>query len=136
MVNLSKVKQNKGITGIDMAISICVIVIFVGLISGLFYNIYSHSTAVRINALAVDYAIKMAEETDRMQYEEVNNDINYELRSKFQIPDAYNTEVSVEDYNKKEDVIKIVTIKVNYEFMNHDEEYVIKKLKVKEYKYE
>ncbi len=136
MVSLSKVKQNKGITGIDMAISICVIVIFVGLISGLFYNIYSHSTAVRINALAVDYAIKMAEETDRMQYEEVNNDINYELRSKFQIPDAYNTEVSVEDYNKKEDVIKIVTIKVNYEFMNHDEEYVIKKLKVKEYKYE
>ncbi len=136
MVNLSKVKQNKGITGIDMAISICVIVIFVGLISGLFYNIYSHSTAVRINALAVDYAIKIAEETDRMQYEEVNNDINYELRNKFQIPDAYNTEVSVENYNKKEDVIKIVTIKVNYEFMNHDEEYVIKKLKVKEYKYE
>ena len=136
MVNLSKVKQNKGITGIDMAISICVIVIFVGLISGLFYNIYSHSTAVRINALAVDYAIKIAEERDRMQYEEVNNDINYELRNKFQIPDAYNTEVSVENYNKKEDVIKIVTIKVNYEFMNHDEEYVIKKLKVKEYKYE
>ena len=99
MGNFIKIKQNKGITGVDLAISICVIVIFVGLISSLFYNIYSHSTAVRLNALAVDYAIKIAEETDILNYEDVDNNLNDTLRSKFDIPDAYNTSISVEKYS-------------------------------------
>lgn len=136
MDNIKIVKSNKGISGIDIVISIGVIVLFVGLIGSLFYKIYSTSTSIRLNALAIDYAVKIAEKTDRLTYEEVNNEMNDTLNEDFEILDSYNATILVEKYCEtdtlKEDIIKTVTIKIEYDFMNKKEEFIIKKLKIKE----
>ncbi len=136
MDNIKIVKSNKGISGIDIVISIGVIVLFVGLIGSLFYKIYSTSTSIRLNALAIDYAVKIAEKTDRLTYEEVNNEMNDTLNEDFEVLDSYNATIMVEKYcdtdTSKEDIIKTVTIKVEYDFMNKKEEFIIKKLKIKE----
>lgn len=136
MDSIEKIKSNKGISGVDIVISIGVIVLFVGLIGSLFYKIYFTSTSIRLNALAIDYAVKIAEKTDRLTYEEVNNELNENLNEEFEILDSYNATISVEKYsdidNTKEDVIKTVTIKVEYNFMDTKEEFIIKKLKIKE----
>lgn len=136
MDKIGKIKSNKGISGIDIVISIAVIVLFVGLIGGLFYKIGYTSTSIRLNALAVDYAVKIAEKTDRLTYEEVNNSLNDNLKEEFEILDSYNATISVEKYSdidtSKKDILKTVTIKVEYDFMNQKEEFVIKKLKIKE----
>lgn len=132
----NKLKSNKGISGVEIVISIGVILLFLGLIGGLFYKINYTSTSIRLNALAIDYAVKIAEKTDRLTYEEVNNDLNNNLKEEFEILDSYNAKISVEKYsdidNTKEDIIKIVTIEINYDFMNQQEEFVIRKLKIKE----
>jgi len=137
MDKVNKIKSDKGVSGVDIVISMLVIVLFAGLIAGLFYQIYYYSTSIRLDALAVDYAVKIAEKTDRLTYEEVNNNLNNNLREEFEMLSSYNANVSVENYSNidssKKDIIKIVTIKISYKFMDKTEDYTIKKLKIKEY---
>ena len=62
--------------------------------------------------------------------------MNDTLNEDFEVLDSYNATIMVEKYcdtdTSKEDIIKTVTIKVEYDFMNKKEEFIIKKLKIKE----
>lgn len=120
----------------DLAAGIAILCIFVGVIGNLYYQIAFRSNMIRLNTIAIYYSVKIAEDIDRIAYEEVTNNLNTNLKTKYQIPDFLNVTINVRNYNEidttKQDIIKIVTIKVEYTFNNQTDYYQIEKLKIKE----
>lgn len=131
-----RLKQNKGTTMTDVVTAVIILCIFTGAIGNLYYQIVLHQNMIRLNALAVYHVVQIAEEIDKISYEEVTNELPSKLKEKFSIPNLYTITVNVENYNKddpsKEDIIKMVTIKAEYECFNKKKEYEIKKLKIRE----
>ena len=131
-------KNEKGMSLMDAVISILILSIFVGIIGTLFYEIGINSSMVKSNALATHYAVKVAEDIDRIPYENVTkNYIENTLIPTYHVEQPFNITVEVDNYNEdddtKEDILKIVTIQVGYNFMNRNETYEVKKLKVIEF---
>ena len=129
-------KQNKGISTIDIVVAIIILTLFVGVIGSLYYQIAYHNAAIRMNAMAVNYAVKIAENIDKITYEEVQETLNDTLKTEFEIKEAFNPTIQVENYNEedlsKEDIIKKVTIRIDYNIMDESRSYEIIKLKIKE----
>ncbi len=129
-------KTNRGVTMTDVIIAIIILSLFVGVISSLYYKIAYYNNAIRMNAMAVHYAVRIAEDTDKMIYEDVGDNLNESIKTNYNLPDTFTANIMVKKYNEedttKQDIIKIVTIKIDYEFMNDKKSYEIKKLKIKE----
>lgn len=135
-MNKKILKANNGISMTDVIIAIIILCMFVGVIGNLYYQISLQSNFIRLNTMAVYYTVKIAEDIDKMPYEEVTNDLNTNIKTTYQIPDLFNATIEVQNYNEidttKEDIIKIVTIKIEYEFNKQTKYYEIEKLKIKE----
>lgn len=135
-MNKKNLKKNNGISMMDVILAIIILCIFVGVIGNLYYQIILNNNLIRLNAIAVYYAVKIAEDTDKMTYDEVNNDLNQNLKTKYDIPNLLNITVDVQNYNKndstKQDIIKILTINVEYKCFEESRFYELKKLKIKE----
>ena len=120
----------------DVVIGMLILCLFVGVIGGLFYQIGLNSKIMESNALATNYAIKIAEDIDKMAYDDVTNNLNSTLLTGYNIQDNFSVNIDVKNYNEsdpsKEDIIKIVEITVNYNIFDRDEIYKVKKLKIKE----
>lgn len=133
---MKKLKSNRGATLTDVVVGLLILILFTGILTTSFYNIYKHNVLIRVNAIATDYTIKILEDIDRMKYEEVTNDLNNTINEKFYIKDGFNVKINVENYNKddatKEDIIKIVSVTVNYEVVGEAHNYSVEKLKIKE----
>lgn len=133
---MKKIKENKAATMTDVVIGVIILIMFTGILTTSFYNIYSHNIAIRMNAVAVDYTIKILEDIDRMSYEEVTNDLNNTLNEDYDIKQNYTINLEIENYNEddetKQDIIKIVKVTVKYKVAENEEEYTVKKLKIKE----
>ena len=129
-------RENKGISMADIIISIVILSMFAGLIGSLYYNIAYSNNSIRMDATAVYYAIKIAEVTDKMNYEEVEESLNQTLKEKYNLQENINATIQVEKYNKddntKLDIIKKLTIKIDYTFMNDSKSFELQKLKIKE----
>ena len=135
-MNKKILKANNGISMTDVIIAIIILCMFVGVIGNLYYQISLQSNFIRLNTMALYYTVKIAEDIDKMPYEEVTNDLNTNIKTTYQIPDLFNATIEVQNYNEidttKEDIIKIVTIKIEYEFNKQTKYYEIEKLKIKE----
>lgn len=133
---MQRVKSNRGATITDVVTGILILILFTGILTTSFYNIYKHNVLIKYNSIAVDYTIKILEYTDRIKYEEVTNDLNNIIKEKFNIQDRFNVKVDVQNYNKddseKEDIIKIVKVTVNYKVAGEGYKYSVEKLKIKE----
>lgn len=130
------IKSNKGATITDVVTGVLILVMFTGILTTSFYNIYKHNVLIKYNSQAVDYTIKILEYTDRIKYEEVTNDLNTIIKEKFSIKDNFDVKLEVQNYNKedeqKEDIIKIVKVTVNYKATGEEHQYSVQKLKIKE----
>ena len=133
---MKKIKENKAATMTDVVIGVIILIMFTGILTTSFYNIYSHNIAIRMNAVAVDYTIKILEDIDKMSYEEVTNDLNNTISEDYDIKENYIINIDVKNYNKndetKQDIIKIVKVTVKYKVFKNEQEYTVKKLKIKE----
>lgn len=69
-----KLQQNRGFTGIDLTIAVIVIMLFVSLITTLFYNIYLGSASTKRSTIASGYMIDVSEAIQQMAYDEVIED--------------------------------------------------------------
>lgn len=68
------VKNERGITGVDITISILMIAIFTSIVATLSYNIYVTSVAQKRATVASNYLIDIFESIDKMNYENVTVD--------------------------------------------------------------
>lgn len=128
-IRMQNIKRNKGFTTADIVVSIVVLMIFVGMITTLFYNFYLSTTAKNRNAMATNYIVDVIEEIKAMNYDEVqkdtqdSNSINnliQQLEATKQIPKEYIITGEIQKYNEtegntdKKDLVKILTVRVEY----------------------
>lgn len=136
-MNIKVLKKENGISLQDIVIAMVILSMFVGVIGSMYYEIAFNSNLIKLNAIAVEYAIKVAEDVDILSYEDINENFDIYMNSKHKMPEGFNLTVSVKKYNEqdssKQDIIKIVTINVEYTIFDKTNSYEIKKLKVKEY---
>ena len=133
---LNKFKLNTGATLTDVVIAMLIIMLFTGILTTTFSGLYKNNIHIKMNAIAADYAIKILEDIDKMPYEEVDNTLNEEISKKYEDYKNYEAHLDIENYNKdddsKEDIMKIVKLTIKYKVIDSNEEYVVKKLKIKE----
>ena len=75
------IKSEKGFTGVDIAISVVVLFIFVSLIAMLSYNINSSSKEIEYKSEAIYIAIDEIEKFKNIAFEEIE-DVNKDTESK------------------------------------------------------
>ena len=127
-----KLKEEKGIAGIDIALSVIVIAVFVSIIAVLMFNIQKNEEEIKRKSEATSYAIDILEEIKGQGFAILpsagtNKITGYE--DKYITEDGqekatpYYQEVTVKDYSELEqnkdkdveaEVLKIVTVKVSY----------------------
>ncbi len=108
-------KNEKGITTIDVTVSIILITLFVALIAVLIYNVNQNSDSIERRAEATNYVINAIEEIKTTNFDNLQN-------SEQNIGDTgYYEKITVIDYVdlKKEDfimsgLVKKVTVEVSY----------------------
>ena len=135
---LKKCKQNKAVMGVDIVVSIVVLSLFAGIIAGMFAELFIQNVPIRMDAIAVNYAVTILEDTDRLSYAEVTteNMMKNVEEGRYYMADNYTANIEVTNYSdmdsSKEDIIKIVKVTISYTLRNQEYSYTVQKLKIKE----
>lgn len=148
-----QIKNQKGASSADIIISIGIIMVFVSIVLIVYTNLNRVNSQILRKQTATNYAIAILENVDRLYYNEVtpekfeNIDIG---NGKHKIADTeiargYRANVTIQNYNETEgnenklDVIKIVTVSIEYNTgtkdengQNNVEEVKVTKIKAKE----
>lgn len=135
-VNLKKMnkKMENGFTFTDLAIAIFIIMIFAGTIGTILYQITEVKLRTQLSAEATVCAIQILEDIDKKDYDLVENGMEDEYKTKFQISNGFALQINVT--NSSQTVggqpTKKVELRIKYEFKGRDEELVITRQKVRE----
>ena len=119
-------KKENGYTGVDIAISVVVITIFIALIGTLVFNFNSSSNEMEYKSKALDIAINKIEEIKALEIGNINNEAKQELNEN----KGFYQEVKVIDATELQEIsddseieqisglVKKVTVTVSYQFRN------------------
>lgn len=128
--------NNRGVTGIDLVISLLILVMFVGLLTSIMASTYKLSIEIQKSANANAYATMIFEKVDEKPYDEIDNNFIETLKNAGEISideTEYTIEFSVESVDSlEEDLLKKVSINVKYDINGQEKVIVMNKLKVKE----
>lgn len=138
-----KLKNNKGFTGVDVAVSLVILLIFVSFIAALFYNLANTSKRVERKTQATNIAIEVIEALKATPFETLyaNPKLNESLDivafktltgKDVSIPNGYNVKYSIKNPNNADgsesaemgQVIKIISVDVDYILGNENTETV------------
>ena len=121
-------KNEKGITNIDIIVSIIIITLFVAIIATLMSNINGNSDSVERRAEATNYAINEIERLKATTFSDlVNEQINdfQTILDENDQPTGYSKKITVTDYADLEenqnntnivpDLVKKVTVEIAYQ---------------------
>lgn len=114
-----KIKSEKGVTNIDITVSIILITLFVGIIAALMLNIHANSNAINKKAEATNYAINEIELVKAADFDTAET-----LAVEGNIGDTgYYKKITVTDYANLEEnknlniiqgLVKKVTVEISY----------------------
>lgn len=135
-------KNKKGVTTIDVAISLVIIMLFVSIFATLIFSVYISNQSVKRNTIATTYMTDIFEKINTLEYDDTRllagnyyeDDENKILD--ITIADGYSANLKITDYNKiegnenKEDLIKIIELDINYKVGQSDKKLTAKTLKI------
>lgn len=141
---LKRLKKNKGFTGIDISISVIIILIFIPTIFGIVYNIQKTNESVQRKTNAVGIATNIIEIIKKESYDDISEDesgkLNQDLLNKYAKSTSNSAITEDEGYNgflyyscvgeKNEHYVIQVGIK-NYYPSETEKEDLIKQINVK-----
>ncbi len=116
-----KIRSEKGYTGIDIAISVVVLFLFVSLIATMSYQVNSSVNGVKLKSEATQIAVEEIEKLkNELTFEEIKNMRNHEYYNQ-EVKTGFFETVYIEDYadiniEKTPELVKKVTVKVQYKF--------------------
>lgn len=134
-----KLKNDRGVTGVDLAVSMVILMVFVSFIAALFYNLSSTAKRIDRKSAATNLAIEVIEsmkttsftdlDAHQVTQEEITVDSFYTLTSKtITIPNGYTVKISIENPQKDGQpneelgtVAKVITAEVRYFEKNKEE---------------
>ena len=158
----NKIKSQKGFAASDGLIAVLIIALFAGLIATVSYNIYLANSSIKRMSKATNYIVDMFEYIDKVYYDYVtvdnltdyfNNKYYYEddkttpkedseVKIKEQETEVlsvpFEASVSIIKYNEQEgnedkiDLVKEITMQVNYKVGNKSQTIEMKKIKQRE----
>lgn len=114
------INKNKGFTTADIVISVIIIMLFIGIITTLFYNFYITTSAKNRNAMATNYLIDVIEEAKILKYEDVDEEAIQSIITNLDVSEGYTVTATLQKYNEIEgntdkiDLIKILDVNVEY----------------------
>lgn len=139
-----KIKQEKGIAGVDVATGIIIFAIASTTILTLYYQIYLHMAAIKVHEVAVAYITDIFEKIDLQEYDSVSTNTQIEDMLKSSgLPSSYQYEVNVTHYSQDnnlpedqkatvEDIVERVNIKITYKLAGTQRSFEMSKIKIKE----
>lgn len=132
-----KFKNNKGFTGVDVAVSLVILLVFVSFIAALFYNLANTSKRIERKAQATNIAIEVIEALKATPFEKLQNNpklnetLNIETFNELtgknlSIPNGYSVKYSIKNPNNSDgsesiemgQVIKMLSVDVDYTLGN------------------
>ena len=134
------VKDEKGLTGVDITISIIVMTIFMAMIANLIVNIKLNTQDIKRKSTATSYAVQEIEKIKAQGYindydsmginsEETLKDEDIYNNSEFS---GYHKKVTIKDYvlvvdknTKTKDIVKEITVEISYKLGSEDKKIVI-----------
>lgn len=125
-----KILDNKGITGIDLNISLIILTILSGLVMSLMVSIYKLSLEIQKSANAMAYATIILEKVDEKSFNQVNDDFIKTLENEIKINSDY--AISFATDTLEEGLLKKVVLTVSYDINGEQKSIIINKLKIKE----
>ena len=130
------IKEEKGIAGIDIAISIIIITIFIAMIGNLIININLNSKDTERKTIAISYAMQEIEKIKAQGYIDNYQDKGIEKEYIIEEKDivdssenftGYHKKIIIKDYvliqndnTKKENLVKEITVEISYKLGNKD----------------
>lgn len=128
-----KMKSEKGYTGIDIAISVVVIFIFVSMIAILSYQMNSYSKEIELKSEATSLAIDEIEKIKNMTF----GDIESKDFPTEEIKTGFFRTVTIIDYNeinndKKPGFVKQITVEIKYMFKGNEQKVELSTIMSKE----
>ena len=136
-------KKNNGFTGIDIALAVLIITIFMYVITSLYINLYTSNVEILRREQALGYAISILEKTDELYYNEVNNETFKVIEESngeksiagIDIARGYDVNINIETYKPEDgdiDVVKTINLTLSYEVGNKQKSIDFTKIKEKE----
>ena len=127
-------KSNKGFTGIDIVLSIIIVITFTSIIVSLMYSVKMENYRIKAMAISNIYLVETLENIGIANYDEIKSDntdlfpqeMSTEFEKKIEV-----TSISDED-TSKEDIIKKVKVTIAYKIGNKNFEETAARLKAKE----
>ena len=134
------VKDEKGLTGVDITISIVVMTIFMAMIANLIVNIKLNTLDIKRKSIATSYVVQEIEKIRAQGYiddydskginsEEILKDEDIYDNSEFS---GYHKKVTIKDYvlvvdknTKTKDIVKEITVEISYKLGSEDKKIVI-----------
>jgi len=133
-----KLKDNRGFTTADVSISIIIVILFTFIIAGAYYNYYISNANIGRNSRALNYAIDVIETVEQMNYNDISNEsVQTKVQDMYNngtISQPYQVTTQIVKYNEtdgntdKEDLIKILTVQVEYAMGDKTESFDISRL--------
>lgn len=131
------IKEEKGLTGIDIAISVIIITIFIAIIANLISNINLTSEDTKRKTIATSYAVQQMEIIKAQGYIENYEDkginkkdtiINEDIINKDGNSTGYHKKVTIKDYTlikndskAQTNLVKEITVQISYKLAGKDE---------------
>lgn len=133
-----KIKEEKGITGIDVASGMVIFIIATALILTLYYQIYLNIVELRFKQVAITYCTQIFEQIDYYDYSYVDTSSKIDNTIAKNIVKApYTYHISVEHYSdsnsEAKDIVEKITLTISYKINNNEERnFEMRKIKIKE----
>lgn len=138
-----QIKSNKGVVGTDLSIAVIILVLFITILTTIFYQIGRSNLETKRNAVATDYAVAILEKISLMPYDEFiqeDTDLNalcsYNEESsegKIVVSKGYEVNITKSEEDKdKEEYLKEVTVTIRYTVANQEKEVTMTTLKCRE----
>lgn len=125
------VESEKGFTMQDLLIACFIITLFVGIITTMMSSTFKVNAKTKLTSQMTLYAVQILEDIDKISYEDVQKKTGEDYKRQFSIPEGYDVSLNILDYGKQ-DVIKIVDLKISYILNGETNDFTVKRLKIKE----
>ena len=135
-------KDNKGITTVDIGLALIIVVLFATAMTSLFYNAYLSSTEAKRTANGLNYAVDIFENIANKDFssvtpisalsgiKEIEGVSSSQTGSATAKIGTYNITLNIKNY-KDTDKIKIITLKIEYPVSRENTETIeLQRLKV------
>ena len=119
-----KIKDEKGFSGIDITVAVIIILLFMSLITTVFYNITISSKTLERKTEATYIAVDVIEKIKALNYDDIAvktyDDTNIgDIIDGYNATEGYSLSVTIDNYKPKEvqyenDVVKTINVKVEY----------------------